>query len=47
MWPLLDDGEVSISFLLVRKSVPLEAWPTWAKNPATWRTRFPGETIDG
>lgn len=45
LWPLLDD-EGSMSFLFVRTgTTTAEGWALWAKNPATWRKRFPGESI--
>ena len=45
MWWAFDD-EGSMSYLFVRKMVPLEDWATWSRNPATWRKRFPGESVD-
>jgi hypothetical protein len=44
LWPLFDD-EGSMSILFTRTIVPIEAWAEWAKNPATWRKRFPGERV--
>jgi hypothetical protein len=44
LWPLLDP-EGSMSFLFTKVRVPIEVWAEWSKNPATWRKRFPGESI--
>jgi len=44
LWMFFDE-EGSMSYLFVRKSTPIEDWHLWSSNPATWRKRFPGESV--